>query len=104
MKALSLLVCLLLLGCNGTGVVRTNLDSPGIAGLRDTAVRRCTGIPRKWPAEADATQAGTEKYIKRDEADTRGCASASLSFIKTISARDKDLTGSTAKKKRFGLF
>jgi len=72
--------------------VRANLDSPGIAALRETAVQRCTGIPRAWPA-VQATQTNVEKYVKRDQADTANCATASLEFIRSISGRDKALTG-----------
>lgn len=95
MRQLSIVVCLLLCGCNAsTGVVRTNLDSPALAGLRDNAVKRCTGIPRAWP-EKDLSQAETEKFAIQTRIDSQRCASASLSYIRTIESRDKGLTGGT---------
>lgn len=77
-------------------MVRTNLDSPALAGLRDNAVKRCTGIPRAWP-EKDLTQVETEKLVVQDRVDSQRCASASISYIRTIESRDKDLTGSVKK-------
>lgn len=72
--------------------MRANLDSPGLAMLRENTMQRCTGIPRAWPAVV-ATQANVEKFVKRDQADTTNCATASLEFIRSIKGRDQALTG-----------
>lgn len=98
-QILTLPVLLLALaGCNGsTGLVRADLDSPALANLKANAVQRCTGIPKRWP-EKDLAQAEVEKLVVQDRIDSQRCASASLSFIRTIESRDKALTGSVKKK------
>lgn len=53
---------------------------------------RCNPIPRAWPADADASQALTEKYLQRDQADTSACANAALRYVNRTEARDRDLT------------
>jgi hypothetical protein len=77
-----------------TKVVRANLDTPGLSALRDEVKGRCVGIPRAWPATAEATQADVEKLVKRDQAHTVACARASLRYVGRIEKRDKDLAKS----------
>lgn len=84
---------LALQACNAsTGLVRADLDSPALSGLKTNAVQRCTGIPKRWP-EKDLAQAEVEKLVVQDRIDSQRCASASLSYIRTIESRDKSLTG-----------
>ena len=96
MPMLTLPVLLLALtGCNAsTGLVRADLDSPALAGLKANTLQRCTGIPKRWP-EKDLTQAEVERLVVQDRLDSQRCASASISYIRTIESRDRSLTGGT---------
>lgn len=53
---------------------------------------RCAPIPRAWPADAVASQAKTEHYLRRDQADTEACANVALRYVNRTEARDKELT------------
>lgn len=72
--------------------MRVDLNDAGTMQLAQAVKKRCTGIPRAWP-NAEATQSIAEKYIKRDEADTRNCAAAGVSYVSHIERRDRALTG-----------
>lgn len=72
------------------------MDSPALSGLKANAVKRCTGIPKRWP-EKDLAQAEVEKLVVQDRIDSQRCASASLSYIRTVESRDKGLSGGTKK-------
>lgn len=90
MRIIATAFCLVLAACS-TGVIRGDLQTPAIKALGETVKARCTGIPREWTADGDTTQAEVERYVKRDQADTQSCASASLTYLNRISERDQAL-------------
>lgn len=89
---------LVLTACVGsTGIVRADLDPPGLSSLRARVVKYCTGIPKPWPDAAEMVQSEVESYAQRDATDTANCATTSLRYVNRIATRDKGLTSSLKK-------